>query len=86
MSNALPSLPAALANAIRGSLTDLRCLVQRDSALASQTFTYAYTIDMGSDGCWSKDSEATVTIGKFLRNGIDNPGNRAYNFSLVKVG
>jgi len=84
MSNALDTI---LASAIRsGNLSDLRNAVIRDSNLASLSFTYGYTIDMGSDGCWSKDCEKTLTIGKFLRDGIDKSGNRSYNFYLAKVG
>lgn len=84
MSNALPSV---LANAIfSGDMRVLRERVSADPSLKSLSFTYSYTQELGSDGCWDRTVTETATIDKFLKAGIKNSGNRCYNYYLVKVG
>lgn len=80
-------LPLILSNAIfSGDMRVLRERVIADPSLKDTLFTYSYTQEYGSDGCWDRTIEETTSIINFIQRGIHRPGNRSYNYALTKVG
>lgn len=84
MSNDLSTI---LSNAIRmGDTRALREMAAANPAIKDMKFTYSYTQEYGSDGCWDRTIEETTSIIDFIKRGIYRPGNRSYGYALTKVG